>query len=356
MRKALQGLTPYKVKPEFDMIRLDNNEAFMSLLSSIDLGKLQETLINRYPAESSEALVKAYSKFSGFPVDNIIAGNGSDELISIISQYFLDPGDVVFVLEPDFSMYEKNAVVMGAEVNRISLNEDFSLPLEKVLAEIKTRKPKLMFLSYPNNPTGQLYSVIEIEEILSALYLVEGVLVLDEAYIDFAGESPFAKKVVKYENLIILRTASKAMGMAALRLGFLVANDQIIEGISCIKPPYNVNTISAQIGTQLLENPNVLDQFLLVQLGQIAELEEILTEFVRKIVGAELFPSHTNFFLIKMNEAKRLADFLYERKIKIRFFDDEELKAVRISAGTKEEHEKLRAALNEWSEMYANCI
>src|SRR5690606_20166745 len=229
-------------------------------------------------------------KFSGFPVDNIIAGNGSDELISIISQYYLDPGDVVFVLEPDFSMYQKNAVIMGAKVNRIFLNEDFSLPLEKILNEIATRKPKLLFLSNPNNPTGQLYPAAEIEQLISALRQADGFLILDEAYIDFAGESPFAKKVLDYENLIILRTASKAMGMAALRLGFLIANDQIIEGISCIKPPYNVNTISAQIGTQLLENPNVLDQFLLVQLGQIAELEEILTEFVRKIVGANIFP------------------------------------------------------------------
>jgi len=356
MRKALQGLVPYKVKPEFDMIRLDNNEAFMSLLSSVDLGNLQETLIHRYPAESSEALVNAYGRFSGFPVDNIIAGNGSDELITIIAQYFLDPGDVVFVLEPDFSMYEKNAVVMGAEVNRISLNDDFSLPLEKLLAEIETRKPKLLFLSNPNNPTGQFYPEAEIEELISALRQVDGVLILDEAYIDFAGESPFAKKVFQHENLILLRTASKAMGMAALRLGFLIANDQIIEGISCIKPPYNVNTVSAQIGTQLLENPNVLDQFLLVQLKQVAELEEILNEFVRKIVGAKLFPSHTNFFLIKMNDAKALADFLYERKIKIRFFNDDVLKAVRISAGTKEEHAKLRTALNEWSEMYAKRI
>ncbi|MBS4198284.1 histidinol-phosphate transaminase [Bacillus sp. FJAT-49732] len=356
MRKALQGLSPYKVKPEFDMIRLDNNEAFMSLLSSVDLGKLQETLINRYPAESSENLVKAYSKFSGFPANNILAGNGSDELISIIAQYFLNPDDVVVVLEPDFSMYEKNAVIMGAEVNRISLNDDFSLPLEKVLEEIKARKPKLLFLSNPNNPTGQLYSKEEIEELILALRQVEGVLVLDEAYIDFAGESPFAKTVLNYGNLIILRTASKAMGMAALRLGFLIANDQIIEGISCIKPPYNVNTISAQIGAQLLENPNVLDQFLLVQLNQIAELEEMLNEFIRKIVGAKLFPSHTNFFLIKMNDAKALADFLYESKIKIRFFNDETMKAVRISAGTKEEHAKLRAALNEWSEMYAKRI
>ncbi|MBS4220369.1 histidinol-phosphate transaminase [Bacillus sp. FJAT-49711] len=353
MRKALQGLTPYKVKPEYDMIRLDNNEAFMSLLTSVDLGKLQETLINRYPAESSDALVQAYGNFSGFPADHIIPGNGSDELISLISQYFLDPGDEVFVLEPDFSMYEKNAVIMGAKVTRIQLNDDFSLPLEKVLGEIAERKPKLMLLSNPNNPTGQLYAEAEIDELISVLRQVEGVLVLDEAYIDFAGESSFAKKVLDYENLIILRTASKAMGMAALRLGFLIANEQIIEGISRIKPPYNVNTVSAQIGTQLLGNPNILDQFLLIQLGQIAELEEMLTEFVHKVEGATLFPSHTNFFLIKMDKAKALADFLYEQKIKIRFFDDEALKAVRISVGTKDEHVKLQTALNEWSEMYA---
>ena len=170
---------------------------------------------------------------------------------------------------------------------------------------------------------------------------------------DFAGESPFAKKVIRYDNLIILRTASKALGMAALRLGFLIANDRLIDGISCIKPPYNVNTVSAQIGAQLMEKHDVLDQFLLLQLEQIVELEEIVTEFVERVDGAVLSPSSANFFLIRFDQAKALADFLYDRKIKIRYFDDDSLRAVRISAGTQEEHAKLREALREWSDMYA---
>ncbi|MBS4179303.1 pyridoxal phosphate-dependent aminotransferase [Lederbergia citrea] len=356
MRKSLQGLSPYKVKPEFDMIRLDNNEAFMSLLSSVDFSKLQDTLINRYPAESSEALVEAFGRFAGFPPENILPGNGSDEWISLICQYALEPGDQVLVLDPDFSMYEKGALIMGAEVTKISLNDDFSLPLEMVKAEISNKNPKLMFLSNPNNPTGQLYGEGEIEEVIRALEEQGGILVLDEAYMDFAGESPFAGKILDYENLIILRTASKALGMAALRLGFLIANDRIIEGISCIKPPYNVNTVSAQIGAELMGKSNLLDQFLLLQLEQIAELEEIVEEFAGRVDGAVLYPSSTNFYLIKLEGAKDLTDFLYERKIKIRLFTDETLQAVRISAGTKEEHEKLREALLEWSEQYAKCI
>lgn len=295
MRKTLQTLTPYKVKPEFDMIRLDNNEAFMSLLSSADFSKLEETLINRYPAESSDLLVETYARFAGFPAENVLPGNGSDELISLISQYALDLGDTVIVLEPDFSMYEKNALVMGAEVTQIQLNEDFTLPIDIVKTEISAKKPKLLFLSNPNNPTGQLYSENEIEDLISAMKLVGGLLILDEAYMDFAGESPFAGKVREYDNLIILRTASKALGMAALRLGFLIANDRIIAGISCIKPPYNVNTISALLGTQLMEKANVLDQFLLLQLEQIAELEAIMTEFSARTEGTYLYPSSTNF-------------------------------------------------------------
>ena len=139
-----------------------------------------------------------------------------------------------------------------------------------------------MFLSNPNNPTGRLYETEELEDVIEALKDVGGVFVLDEAYIDFAGDSAFAPRLLEYENLIILRTASKALGMAGLRLGFLMANDNIIEGISCIKPPYNVNKVSAQIGTQLLEKVDLLDQFLLLQLGQIAELEEIVTNFAEK--------------------------------------------------------------------------
>ncbi len=353
MRKSLQGLAPYTVTPEFDMIRLDSNEAFKSLLDHVDFSKLQQTLLNRYPAESTIALIEAYSKFSGFPAENIIAGNGSDECITLICQYALDPGDRVIVLEPDFSMYEKNARIMGAEVVTIGLNDDFSLPLEKVLSEIKRVQPKLLFLSSPNNPTGQMYAKEEIVEILSALEKSGGLLILDEAYIDFAGESAFVNHVLDYDHLIILRTASKALGMAAIRLGFLIANDRIIEGISVVKPPYNVNTVSAQIGTQLLENHELLDEFLIDQLAQIAELEEIMTDFASRVEGATLYPSQANFFIMKLCGAKDVANFLYERKIKIRYFHNDSLEAIRISAGTREEHKKLRRALIEWSDMNA---
>lgn len=349
MRKTIASLKPYKVKPEFGMIRLDNNEAFKSLLSEVDFSKLQKTLINRYPAESTEALEKAFGRFAGFPSENVLAGNGSDEWISLISQYVLEPGDRVLVLEPDFSMYEKNATIMGASVMTIPLPEDFSFPLEKVAEEIQRAKPSLMFLSNPNNPTGKLYEEQVLEEVISELRNVGGILVLDEAYMDFAGESPFARKVLEYDNLIILRTASKALGMAALRLGFLIACDRIIEEIGAIKPPYNVNTVSAQIGAELLEKPELLDGFLVAQLVQITELEDILKEFASANEGVELVPSSTNFFLMKMENPGALGDFLYERNIKIRVFD----RAVRISAGTKEEHERLRAALKEWSESYA---
>lgn len=357
MRKTLSGISPYKVKPEpGDIIRLDNNEAYTSLLSYVDFSELEKTLINRYPAESTEALIEAYSKFSGFPQNNLLAGNGSDECITLICQYALDPGDVVMVLEPDFSMYEKNARIMGANIEKIALHDDFSMPIETVLKKIEQKKPKLFLLSNPNNPTGRLYEQQDIEQIIAALEAHgEGILVLDEAYIDFSGESPFAPKLLDYHNLIILRTASKALGMAALRLGFLAANDHLIDGIGAVKPPYNVNTVSAQIGTQLLKKPELLDQFLLIQLAQIAELEELLNEFADGVEGSILYPSSTNFFLMKLNEAKSLTDFLYEKKIKIRYFGCP-LEAVRISAGTKEEHEKLRAALKEWSETYAPSI
>lgn len=357
MREKLKSLKPYKVKAEAnDIIRLDSNEAFKSLLSNVDMTAVQETWINRYPAESSEQLIEAYAHFSGFPEDNILPGNGSDEWIALICQYALDPGDKVLVLEPDFSMYAKNAMIMGADIEAIELNQDFTLPMEQVIQEIKEKKPSLFFLSNPNNPTGMLYPEHEIETLIDAMMEVGGLLVLDEAYIDFAGESAFEKRVLDYRNLIILRTASKALGMAALRLGFLIANDQIIEGISSIKPPYNVNTISAVIGTQLLKEVHLLDEFLLLQLEQIAELEDIMKKFAQKVEGSQLFPSRTNFFLMKLDYAKALSDYLYDRKIKVRCFDEPALKAIRISAGTKEEHAKLRAALNEWSEKFAKSI
>lgn len=357
MRKTISGISPYKVAQEpGDMIRLDNNEAYTSLLSYVDFSELEKTLINRYPAESTEALIEAYSKFSGFPKNNILAGNGSDECITLICQYALDPGSTVMTLEPDFSMYEKNARIMGANVEKVALNDDYSMPIETVLQKIEQLKPRLFFLSNPNNPTGRQYEQEDIEQIIAALQTHGGgILVLDEAYIDFAGESPFVQKLLDYNNLIILRTASKALGMAALRLGFLAANEHLIEGIGAVKPPYNVNTVSAQIGTQLLKKPELLDQFLIMQLAQIAELEDIMNQFADRVEDSILYPSSANFFLMKLNGAKNLTDFLYEKKIKIRYFGSP-LEAVRISAGTKEEHEKLREALKEWGESYAPSV
>ncbi|MFD1707772.1 pyridoxal phosphate-dependent aminotransferase [Siminovitchia sediminis] len=357
MRKTLEGFLPYKVKSEqADVIRLDSNEAFKSLLSYVDFTELEKTLINRYPVESTEMLIEAYSKFSGFPVSSILAGNGSDECISLICQYALDPDDRVIVLNPDFSMYEKSARVMGAEVVTVQLNEDFSLPLDKLTEEIDRHQPKLLFLSNPNNPTGRLYENEEIEALIEAMKRAGGLFVLDEAYIDFAGESAFTKKVQDDENLIILRTASKALGMAALRVGFAIANKRLIEGISSVKTPYNVNTVSAQIATQLLKKPELLDQFLILQLEQIAELEDIMRDLTEKIPGSVLYPSSANFFLLKWDRAKELAEYLYKRKIKIRLFNDDSLKAVRVSAGTTDEHKKLQEALSDWSEQYAAGI
>jgi histidinol-phosphate aminotransferase len=352
MRAALDALEPYKVKSNKGFIRLDNNESFLNVVSQLSLNDLQRDFeINRYPSDAVEGLIQAYSQYIGFPASNILAGNGSDEWISLICQLAINPGDPIFVVDPDFSMYEKNALIMGANVYRVALNGDFSLPIDQLIADILKIKPKCLFLSNPNNPTGSFYSRGEIQSLTQAMKEIHGYLILDEAYIEFAGNS-YCEFVLRNEHVIVLRTASKALGMAGLRLGFLLANDRIIENISRIKPPYNVNQLSAVLGARVLSRQDLIRESLIQQKEQIADLKSILEAFVNVNEKIILYPSQTNFFLVEMDQAKELYDFLYSKHIKIRYFGSGRLKnAIRISIGTKVEMAKLRQSLNEWSQM-----
>ncbi|MGV3489532.1 MAG: pyridoxal phosphate-dependent aminotransferase [Tuberibacillus sp.] len=351
MRSAIEALAPYRVKRNEGFTLLDNNENFLNLLSYVTLEDLKQKIaINRYPSDNVERLIEAYADYAGLPAKNILAGNGSDEWISLISQFALDPNDRVIVVEPDFSMYEKNALIMGAKVTTIPLNKDFSLPLNEMIQKIEELKPKCLFISNPCNPTGRYYTEREMDVLSSAMKGVGGYFILDEAYIEFAGAS-YADRAIDESHVIVLRTASKALGMAGLRLGFLIANEQLIEDISRIKPPYNVNQLSAVLGTALLERRDLLQASLNEQKHQIDELESILEDFANQNDGITVHPSRTNFFLVETEQAKALYEFLNERKIRIRYFGKGRLvNGLRISAGTKEEMESLRNSLTKWSQ------
>lgn len=357
MRKAIKQLKPYRVPNNKGYIRLDNNECLINLIEQVEFKQIQDKLtINRYPSYTTEQIIEAYSKYVGFPKEKILVGNGSDELISLISQYALDPEDTIVVMEPDFSMYGKNAMIMGANVISLDLNKDFTLPVEKIVSTIKKTKAKLFFLSNPHNPTGMFYGEEQINEINQALQKVGGIFVLDEAYIEFSGGS-FVSKLSNYENVIVLRTASKALGMAGLRLGFLLSSEKIINEIECIKPPYNVNILSALIGTNLLNQTLLLKESLAIQFKQKEELELILSTFVKRNPGVIMYPSKTNYFLLELEDPKGFTDFLNKKKIKIRLFQSGRLKsAVRISTGTMEQHQALQFALEEWSELHAYSL
>ena len=351
MRAAIEALTPYRVQSSAGFTLLDNNENFINLLSSISPEDFKQNIeINRYPSDNISRLTEAYARYIGLPAENILAGNGSDEWISLICQFVLDPGDYVALVDPDFSMYEKSAVIMGAYVVRIALNDDFSLPVEKIVRAIEEYQPKCLFLSNPCNPTGRFYTNDEINRLSSVMKDVGGYFILDEAYIEFAGRS-YGDQAMKEKHVIVLRTASKALGMAGLRLGFFIANEELIRDVLRIKPPYNVNQLSSVLGANLLEKRDLIQKSLSEQKQQIEELRTVLYEFASKHKGVTVYPSQTNFFLIETEQAKALYEFLYEKSVRVRYFGQGRLKnGLRISAGTKEEMAILRHYLMEWSQ------
>jgi|HigsolmetaAR206D_1030411.scaffolds.fasta_scaffold02568_4 histidinol-phosphate aminotransferase len=350
MRAIIRELTPYHVKNAEGYTLLDNNENFLNLLQDIDLNVIKQNVaINRYPSDNVDRLVAAYAAYVGLPAENVLAANGSDEWIALICQFALDPTDTMMVVSPDFSMYEKNGRLLGATVQSIALNEDFSLPLQTMLQEIEQWRPKCLFLSNPCNPTGRRYEVSDLDTLAIAMANVGGYFVVDEAYIEFAGGS-YTEKAIRNENVIVLRTASKALGMAGLRLGFLIANRELINDILRIKPPYNVNQMSAVIGAAILSQPGLLRESLKRQKRQIEQLKVILEEFSSRHKKVQIYPSHTNFFLMETPDALDLYQFLNRHKIRVRAFGDGRLRhCLRISAGSETELTALKKSLEEWS-------
>lgn len=354
MRERIKSLKPYTVLSRDGYICLDSNESCVSWRDLVPESVLHPLVdFNRYPNRTEE-LEKAYASYSGIPASRLTAGNGSDEWISLICQFALDPGDRVAILEPDFSMYEKGAAIMGADIIKVELNKDFTLPAEELKAVILERKTRIVFLSNPNNPSGKSYPNKVIEEIAKVLKTVGGYLVLDEAYIEFSSKPSFADLLPQHSNVIILRTASKALGLAALRLGFLAANEELVAQINKVKPPYNVNSFSAAAGACLLKEEQAIKRLIGIQKRQKKELEVILKDFSGE-TGAVLHPSDANFFLLESEHACELYEHLLGQKIKVRYFGTGRLSnGIRISPGTAEEHHLLQASLKKWrSECHA---
>ncbi len=298
---------------------------------------------NRYPDPLQWELKKKISAVKNIAPENIFLGNGSDEPIDIIFRAFCEPGiDNVVSINPTYGMYQVAADINNVEVKKVKLDENYDFKAQNLL-DAANQNTKAVFLCSPNNPTGNLLNSSEIEKLLNTF---QGIVVVDEAYIDFAPESSLLPKLDKHSNLIVLQTFSKAWGMAGIRLGMAFAQTEIISIFNKIKYPYNINMLTQQKAMDLIEKIQDKDEWVDVILAERKKLvEEILKlPFVQKV-----YPTDANFILVKMHDARGIYEYLTENKIIVRDRSKVTLceESLRITVGSPEENERLLEQLKE---------
>lgn len=303
-----------------------------------------ETGLNRYPDPLQWKLKAAISKLKGVPAEQIFLGNGSDEAIDLVVRIFCEPRqDHILILPPTYGMYQVSADIADVGIRSVSLTLDFQPDVEAILATADAHS-KILFICSPNNPTG---NNAELEHIRSLCTQFQGIVVVDEAYIDFSKQASCISLLAEFPNLIVMQTFSKAWGMAGIRLGMAFASTEIIQLFNKVKPPYNINQLTQQIALEALETSyDDYKQLLSTLLSERERLVQGLRElpFVEKV-----FPSDANFMLIKMDDPNRTYQYLVEEGIIVRNRNTVHLCAgsLRITVGRPEENDALLNALNK---------
>ena len=297
---------------------------------------------NRYPDPHQKSLKARLSEVKGVEAKNIFVGNGSDEAIDLMFRVFCEPAqDNAVAIAPSYGMYKVSAAINNVEMREVQLGEDFSLPVDALL-EACDQNTKLMFICSPNNPTGNSFPR---KDILRLAEEFEGMLIVDEAYIDFAEAESLKSEIEQYPNIVVLQTMSKAWAMAGLRLGLALADSRVVEIMSQVKYPYNINKAALQIVEQLLEE-SIDDKVaeIVEQRGVVAE-ELAAMPFVSKV-----YPSDANFVLVKVDDADAIYEHLIADGIIVR--NRNRVRGcegcLRITIGTKQENEKLIKSLERY--------
>jgi len=345
VRPEIRALSAYAVARAEGMIKLDAMENPYALPAGVRT-RLSEALarvpINRYPDGGAHAAKGALRRVFSIPVDqDLLLANGSDELLQIITSALACPGASMLVPEPSFVMYRMNALYAGMRFIGVPLGGDFRLDRAAMLAAIERERPSLVYLAYPNNPTGNLFAASDVEAVLRA---APGLVVVDEAYYAFADAS-FLPRVAEFANLLVLRTVSK-VGMAGIRLGYAVAAPEWIAELNKVRQPYNVNALTQAAAEALLTDTGwIAEQAAAIRTGR-ARLEAEL----KRLPGTTVFPTQTNFVLVRVTDANEMFEGLKARCILVKNLHGWHpllANCLRITVGTTEENDLLLAALNE---------
>jgi len=341
LRENIKKLTPYSsARDEFHgeaKVFLDANEN--------SLGSPLTVWYNRYPDPLQWKLKESLSKIKGVPPQNIFLGNGSDECIDILYRAFCEPGkDNVIINPPTYGMYEVSANINDIEIRRARLQDDFQLDLVH-LENLVDDRTKIIWICSPNNPSGNSLFREDIETVLNNF---PGLVVVDEAYINFSRHKSFVQELNDYPNLVVLQTMSKAWGLAGLRLGMAFASEAIIDVYNKVKPPYNINQSTQQLALKAMEEVGqVNDMIRLI----VAMREDLVKRLAELPLVKKIFPSDANFLLVKVADAKAIYQYLIEKQIVVRDRSKVELceGCLRITVGTENENNELITALKAFS-------
>lgn len=339
VRENIRNLKPYRsARDDFDSgILLDANE------NSFGAPFADELQLNRYPMPYQEQLRDQIAAFRGVNRENVFVGVGSDEAIDLLFRIFCRPGkDRIIINPPSYGMYKVSANINDVAVDEVLLTESFQLQPEKILAAVQP-ETKMIFICSPNNPTANSMSVSDIETVLEGF---DGMVVVDEAYIDFSRQGSLANNIEEFSNLVVLQTLSKSFGLAGIRLGIALANPDVISYMMKVKAPYNVNKLTSQ---KALEGFTKLDHVKKNIKSIMEERELVITKLVSYPQVEIVFPTDANFVLFRIADAEAVYHKLAEQGVIVRYRGNEPHceNCLRLTVGTSTENERFFTALDE---------
>ncbi len=340
VRPNIKTLKPYSsAKDEYTgdaTILLDANEN--------SLGSPLTKWCNRYPDPYQQKLKEKLAFVKQIAANQIFIGNGSDECIDILFRTFCEPGkDNIIICPPTYPMYEVSANINNVTIQKAPLLPDYQLNVAHI-EQLVNERTKIIWICSPNNPTGNSLDRIDIETILNHF---DGIVVIDEAYINFSKQKSFVQSLIDYPNLVILQTLSKAWGLAGLRLGMCFANPGIIGYMNKVKAPYNINIVTQELALQALEEVGQVNDMITLLVDMRIALAQVIASMPHVV---QVFPSDTNFILVKIPHARKLYEYLLSKGIIVRDRSSLELceDSLRITVGTEQENTILVDAMYEW--------
>jgi len=341
VRTNIRTLKPYSsARDEFKgeaSIFLDANEN--------SLGSPLVKWYNRYPDPLQLKVKEKIAFIKKIPVDQIFLGNGSDEAIDLLYRCFCEPGiDEVVIFPPTYGMYEVSSNINNVKLNRVPLTEQFQLDLEALEQAIKP-STKIIWICSPNNPTGNSIDREAIEMILNNF---DGLVVIDEAYINFSRQKSWLSDLQDYPNLVVLQTLSKAWGLAGIRLGMAFASPEIIGYLNKVKPPYNISEPVQELAIKALDEIGQVNDMIVTLVN---ERQNMITSLLQNEEVVKIYPSDANFLLVKFKDASRLYKYFVEHGIVVRDRSNVILceGCLRITVGTPQENQKLLGSLNSFN-------